>query len=468
MQFVILPTYSASGWYEITISLRFNSGSSDYLSRTFPSAGNRRTWTISCWIKRTNISTSEKSFFANYTSSSNLGNLYFRSGDDLQYYNENLSVATTYKTPINKLRDVSAWYHYVFRCDTTDATSSNRYRHYFNGVLFNTTFAEDLAPSQNYDTEINKAIAHYIGYNGNSGGYFSGYLADYYFIDGQALDPTSFGETDEDTGIWKPKAYTGTYGTNGFYLQFKNSASLGTDSSGNGNNFTVNNLTSIDQTTDTPTNNYCTMNPLFIPTSGTATFSEGNLNLSLNNFDFGLISTMGVSSGKWYWEVKWTADGDFDRLGVKPAISPSQNPVDIGIGWNRLSTSNGMSMLGTSVSGSWGSAFSVGDIIMFALDCDNKALYIGQNGTWRNSGVPTSGASKTGAVDYSAQSTLTSDYLFPSIGKGNAGTTGTQWNFGNPIYSSNSYTDGAGFGNFSYAVPSGYYALNTKNLATFG
>jgi hypothetical protein len=105
---------------------------------------------------------------------------------------------------------------------------------------------------------------------------------------------------------------------------------------------------------------------------------------------------------------------------------------------------------------------------MFALDCDNQALYIGQNGTWRNSGVPTSGASRTGGVNYSAQSTLTSDYLFPAVGKGNVSTTGFQFNFGSPMYAANSYADGAGFGNFSYAVPSGYYALNTKNLADYG
>jgi hypothetical protein len=295
-------------------------------------------------------------------------------------------------------------------------------------------------------------------------------LANLYYIDGTQLDATSFGETDATTGIWKPKSYTGSYGTNGFFLKFENSASLGTDSSGNGNNFTVNGTPT--QTVDTPSNVFTTMNPLFIPTTGTATFSAGNLQLSLDANDFGLISTMGVSSGKWYWEVKWTADSGFDRPGIKLNANPDQNPGQSAIGWDRLSTTNGMVMFNSAVSGSWGSAFSVNDIINFALDCDNKALYIGQNGTWRNSGVPTSGASRTGGVNYSAQSTLTSDYLFPALGKGGAGTTGFQINFGNGRFGTTAitspYSDTAGLGKFQYAVPAGYYSLCTKNINSQG
>ena len=450
---LILGANSVSGGYEIDNSLRFNSGSSDYLSRTFSSAGNRRTWTISCWIKRTNISTSEKSFFANYTSSSNLGNLYFRSGDDLQYYNENLSVATTYKTPINKLRDVSAWYHYVFRCDTTDATSSNRYRHYFNGVLFNTTFAEDLAPSQNYDTEINKAIAHYIGYNGNSGGYFSGYLADYYFIDGQALDPTSFGETDEDSGIWKPKAYTGTYGTNGFYLEFQNSGALGTDSSGNGNTFTVNNLTSIDQTTDTPTNNFATMNPL--DQTSITSVTNGNLTVTTNGtVSSNIRGTFAVSSGKWYWEVKCVS---FDTAGTWMIGVADITTLISSSTW---SSANAWSYYGANgekynsgSSSAYGATYTTNDIISVLLDMNNGTLIFYKNGVSQGTAFSTG---------------LTGKLITPVIGSGLYSVV-VDFNFGSPPFTiSSGNADANGIGNFEYSVPSGYLALCTANLATNG
>jgi hypothetical protein len=181
-------------------------------------------------------------------------------------------------------------------------------------------------------------------------------------------------------------------------------------------------------------------------------------------------TTIGVNTGKWYWELKWTGNGGFDRPGIVPeSYDPDLTAVAEGIAWNRLSTTGGMYMLNSLQSGSWGSAFSTGDIIMFALDCDNKKFYIGQNGTWRNSGDPTSGASGTGAVDYSSTSPLNSEFLFPSISKGNAGTTTWQYNFGNPTFTiSSGNSDADGYGNFEYAVPSGYYALNTKNLAEYG
>jgi hypothetical protein len=287
-----------------------------------------------------------------------------------------------------------------------------------------------------------------------------------FWIDGQQLTPSSFGETDTTSGIWIPKAYTGSFGTNGFYLKFASSGSLGTDSSGNGNNFTVNNLTSVDQSTDTPSNNFCTLNPLNVTPSGGHTFSNGNLEVTISAVDAGTPATLGVINGKFYWEVKWTQKGGFDRYGVMPEDASNQvAPHITGIAWNEATT--GMWLLSSSYSGSWGSNPATNDIIMFALDYDNKALYMGVNGTWRNSGVPTSGASKTGAVDFSSTS-LNGKYLLPCVGKGNAGTSTWQMNFGSPIYSANSYTDGAGYGNFSYSVPSGYYSLCTKNLALYG
>jgi hypothetical protein len=301
--------------------------------------------------------------------------------------------------------------------------------------------------------------------------YFGGYMSDVFYIDGQQLTPSSFGETDFDTGIWKPKAYTGTYGTNGFYLQFKNSASLGTDSSGNGNTFTVNNLTSIDQTTDTPTNNFATINALENSYSG-LTLSEGNLKGVTTNAYYSLIrSTIGVSTGKWYMEAKCNAQGASENkwhFGISD-FPPSSSTSAIGTanysyGWR--GEGNTIFYNGTSTSYGTEGGMSTGMIVGIALDLDNNKIYWSRNGTWKNSANPatnTNGFSITGA-----SSTNTGFYHF-AFGDydGDYGYT-YETNFGNPPYSGGSFTDSAGRGNFSYSVPSGFYALCTANLSTQG
>jgi len=321
-------------------------------------------------------------------------------------------------------------------------------------------------PSQNTDMYINNNIAHHISRAVHaSERYLDSYLSEFNFIDGQQLTPSSFGETDTDTGIWKPKAYTGTYGTNGFYLKFANSASLGTDSSGNGNTFTVNNLTSIDQTTDTPTNNFCTLNSLDAMKTNGAVVSEGNLkSLGSTVGGMGVVTgTIGVSQGKWYWEVSRVGTGNFAYVGVGEAgIGNQTNAGGYGVSGFRSNGDYYANGSSTSVGtlSTWNTA---GDIIMIAMDMDNGAIYYGKNGSWLNSGVPTSGASRTGAV------TTFTPTGFPSPLAGGYDTTnGVNCNFGNPPYSANSYTDGAGKGNFSYAVPSGYFSLCTANLSLYG
>jgi hypothetical protein len=284
-------------------------------------------------------------------------------------------------------------------------------------------------------------------------------MSEFYLIDGQALTPSSFGETDFDTGIWKPKAYTGTYGTNGFYLQFKNSASLGTDSSGNGNTFTVNNLTSVDQSTDTPTNNFCTLNAVQTPTY--ATLSEGNLVTAGSDYT-GCSANFGVNKGKWYWEVKTVGTTGINQY---TGVSNRANEQS-GDSSPNLATANVRSWAGngqfknyTGTVGVSNASFisTNGTIYSYALDLDNGTLARYVNGSLINT-----------------DTTLPSDNsvtFFPFTNTTNSGGGGwnqSQFNFGSPMYSANSYTDGAGYGNFSYAVPSGYYSLNTKNLATFG
>jgi hypothetical protein len=222
-----------------------------------------------------------------------------------------------------------------------------------------------------------------------------GYISEFNYIDGQALDETSFGEFD-DSGIWKPIAYEGTYGTNGFYLEFKDSSALGDDTSGEGNDFTVNNLTSIDQTTDTPTNNWCTLNSLDAMKSNGAVVSEGNLkSLGSTTSGIGAVTgTISVSQGKWYWEVSRVGTGNYAYIGVAPpGIGDETNVTGYGISGYR---SNGDTYNpDLSILASWNTA---SDIIMIAMDMDNGAIYYGKNGTWLNSGVPTSGSAKTGAL----------------------------------------------------------------------
>jgi hypothetical protein len=290
-------------------------------------------------------------------------------------------------------------------------------------------------------------------------------------IDGQALDPTSFGEFDEDSGIWKSIAYTGTYGTNGFYLEFKDSSALGDDTSGEGNDFTVNNLTSIDQTTDTPTNNFCTLNSL--DNIASATFTEGNLQIVTGvSSDTYNTATFGMTAGKWYWEAKFLSSGALGNAEWGIVAQPSYKTTS---GARLYQQSNSVSVndynynvyANGSSTGITVGTYAQNDIINFAYDADNNAFYIGRNDTWLNSGVPTSGASKTGAFT-PGTSGIT---YFPAVGdqNGSAGYS-FQFNFGNPPYTVTApSSDANGYGAFDIdVVPAGYYALNTKNLAEYG
>ena len=466
---LIIPSNSISGEFEVANSLRFDDGSSDSLSRTPASAGNRKTWTQSFWCKRGNLTTTQHIGGTAGGSNTTWFQLKFDTADEFvtQIYDGTLATITS-----RKFRDISAWYHFVVTVDTSEATSTNRVKIWVNGEQQSLTHTRSLTLNQ--DTGINSTEGYSIGRTSVAyGNFYDGYISEYYLIDGQALTPTDFGEFDEDTGIWKPIKYTGTYGTNGFYLDFENSGSLGADQSGNGNNFTVNNLTSIDQTTDTPTNNYATWNVLSAYNSTTAsTLSEGNLKSSGAGADGGIPSTIGVSSGKWYWEVKFT-----DEIGGDPVLG-----IINSAGQSKMQNANSGSV--TSGSGVWclfnltsggvgiqeNGVFSAyppttladGDILNIALDVDAQKLWYGKNGTWYNSGNPATGTNAT-STNLTANETW-----FAYIEKRNSSSI-SETNFGNPSFTiSSGNSDGNGYGNFEYAVPSGYYALNTKNLAEYG
>ena len=455
---LIIPSNSISDLgYEVDNSLRFNSASSDYLSLLYGTSGNRKTFTFSTWLKRGSTGVQQKILGTNYTGEEFM--LYFLSTDELALFNYAGGGVTTriHLKTTQKFRDPSAWYHIVFAIDTTQATASDRANMYINGQLV-TNFLIETYPTLNSDLAwISSTHTMYIG--GTQ--YYSGYLAETITVDGSQLDATSFGEFDADSGIWKPIDVSGlTFGSKGFYLPYENSAALGQDDSGNGNDFTVNNLTSVDQSTDTPTNNFATYNPL-LPV--TVTFSDGNLTgVTSSNWECS-ASTIPVTKGKWYCEINAVSlPTDNSLIGVEDVdlINVWQNSY-VGVsanGWGYWS--NGGQKYNNNTSSAYGSDYGQGDIIGIALDMDNKYVYFSKNGVFQNSGNPTSGATGTGGLALSG-----TEYVFVA-----SAFTGTlSANFGSPPYTiSSGNSDGNGYGNFEYSVPSGYYALNTTNLAEFG
>ena len=449
-----------------TKSLRFNSGSSDSLTRTPSSASNRKTFTYSSWVKRSILTSGDQAIFNAHTDDQNQVELYFNSDDSLYVTNRISNTAANLRTN-RKFRDPSAWYHIVLAVDTTQGTEANRMKLYVNGVQ-ESSFSEAGYPSQNTDTAVNNTVQHRIG-DSNLETFFNGYIAEAVLIDGSQLAPTSFGSTNSD-GVWIPAIYTGTFGTNGFNLQFENASALGTDSSSNGNNFTVNNLTSIDQSTDYPEVNFATWSPLFGGNAQYATFSEGNLKLDGNNNSnagCNLNSTIAASSGKYYMEIKVIdiQGNSYPSLGVMMEDDVYISLGQVGGNPNSVSYGPGGQKNINGNTSSYGDTFTDNDIIGIALDLDNGAVYYSKNGTFQASGDPTSGSSRTNAAyTFTASSKV---YYFAATVY--TSTAIISANFGSPAYAiSSGNTDGNGYGNFEYAVPSGYYALNTANLAEFG
>jgi hypothetical protein len=468
---LILGANSLTGGYEVDNSLRFNSGSSDTLTRTFASTGNRQIWTLSFWVKRSGALNARNSIINSLLDGGNYTEIFFAPDNTFQI--DSYISSRQYRLITTQVfRDPSAWYHIVIALDTTQATSSNRVKMYVNGSQV-TAFTTETYPTQNTNGYFNQNRLHTIGVNTfDTSGFLNGYLSEFNFIDGQQLDPTDFGEFDEDSGIWKPIAYTGTYGTNGFYLEFQDSGALGTDSSGNGNTFTVNNLTSIDQTTDTPTNNFATINALENSYSG-LTLSEGNLKGVTTNPYFSFVrSTIGVSKGKWYMEAKCTAQSASEnkwQFGISdaPPTSSSSYLGNFSFSYGWRGEGNTVFFNGTSASYGTEGGMSTGMIVGIALDLDNNKIYWSRNGTWKNSANPatnTNGFSITGA-----SSTNTGFYHF-AFGELDGDYNYTyETNFGNPSFTiSSGNSDENGIGNFEYSVPSGYLSLCTANLATDG
>jgi len=469
--------------YEIDNSLRFNEQDDAKLSFDPDSAGNVDTMTISFWMKPDlNFGGDHNNIFSVRPSAGSYAMLVHRTGGEILF--EHSGAGDILKT--NRLfRDPSAWYHIVLALDSTNSTASLRARLYVNGIE-ETSFATDgrASHSQNTDFLFGGGNPHQISGDPTGNYFYGGYLADFYYVNGTQLAPTSFGETN-DNGVWIPKAYGGSYGTNGFHLEFKetgtsqNSSGMGADTSGNDNHFAVTNLAATDVTTDTPTNNFATLNPL---DNAVLTLSEGNTKATHSDSGGGEENraTLGAANGKWYFEfqIQHTV-GSLNPFAVGMMSNTGRNPLESDLKSTEAFTSawhtdSSVNRIESRVSGSSTllncnlSYPDNGDIVNVAMDLDNGRVFFGKNGTYINDASGDTGNPSTGA-NPPVSFTTGGHFYFPAIhNRGSQGLT-VSLNTGQPSFSiSSGNADANGYGNFEYAVPSGYYALCTKNLAEFG
>jgi len=440
-----------------------------YLTHTFGSAGSLTTWTLSCWVKKVSNGIEQRIFSCDDDASGNNDQWFkFDSADIIQF--SQYQSGYTQKIETNrKFTDCSGWYHIVLVWDTTNASAGDRTRLYVNGVR-ETSFSSEVQASSSLGSLINNTTYPFeIGRRGNNNTqFFPGNLSNIAFVDGTALDPTSFGEVDSTSGIWKFTPPTGiTWGTNGFWLKGENSAALGTDSSGNTNTFTTGGGTPT-QSIDTPSNVYCTWNPLAQPTG---TLSNGNLSVDGVQDTPG---TLGVNKGKWYWEYKRTNASNSIHWGIcstklgfnltsNQLLNGESNSVGAAIyvseaGTGTTGYANAAGFSSTSYSGVSTPSISNGDVVGCALDISTSSGTL----QWFNNGV--SFGSATFTYDDSV-------WVYPFI-RQNSGSTGDV-NFGSGYFGttaiSSAGTSSTGDDSvWEYDCPANYYGLSTKNLNTYG
>jgi len=435
---------------------------STQLTRTATSGTNTKA-TFSAWIKKADAN--EQFLFYHFGSSANNFRIRF-DPDTIGVQTLSGSSTVMHLNTSANFRDPSAWYHIVVAIDSTQATDTNRAKIYVNGVQ-QTSLSATTYPPQNQNMHFNESATVYIGGQAGSN-YFNGSMAHLHWIDGTAYDASTFGETDSTSGIWTPKtAPSVTYGTNGFFLKFENSGNLDVDSSGNNHTFTTSGT--LTQNVDTPTNNFVTFNPLR-PNNISQTYSNGNNTFIRTGTGGQMNGTLGVTSGKWYYEC--LLDDYWQYLGwTALPLNTSQTAACSASGSGFYGLYSNASEVYTYANGSNTSqgsytAMASGQFWGIAFDADNAKMYFSVNGVWENSSNP---ANQTNPAMSSIPVT---DFLVPAIGQGTGSRSSTiKLNFGSGYFGTTvagTNADANGHGKFKYSVPSGYYTLNTKNLKEFG
>jgi len=458
---------TAATGFNVDNSCMFNSADSASMEKDAAAPTDNNKWTFSAWVKRSKLGTLQEIFYGEANSTNYCTIRFNDTSDTLTFKNRPGSTTSTLTTSA-VFRDPNAWLHLVVVLDTSNGTAANRDIIYINGVR-ETNFSTESHSGDGDVCYINSDGDAMKISKGNSASFFNGYMAEVYFIDGQALAASDFGEFDEDSPtIWKPKDASGlTFGNNGFYLDFKASGNLGNDANG-GTDLTESNLAATDQSTDTCTNNFSTLNSLIYITNAGMTLSEGNLKVVTSaDAHRNAYGTMGVSSGKWYWEINIVdTTGDHQKIGVVNEDNAEINktsPSEFSGDANGYAYRTDGQKENNDSASSYGNSYTDDDIIGVAMDLDNNKLYFSKNGTFQNSGDPTTGSTGTGsAFNLAANKTY-----FAAINQYGGNTS--SFNFGSPPYAiSSGNADANGHGNFEYAPPSGYFALCTKNLAEFG
>ena len=484
-----LPIAGASGQtgdttYSIPQSIRFNALDNPYLSKTFASKGSPKKFSLSWWTKlsfRTINATSESQmFFIAYHSSGYQTDFSIQSAarasgvvHTFRTYSVTTSGGACWDLRTSQLfRDPTAWYHFVVVSDTDNDVASNRFRLFINGLRV-TDFGSATYPSSGVEPVWNNStsVTHYIGSRGgNTNTRFDGYMTEINHIDGYDYGPEYYGEFNSN-GIWIPKQYSGSYGTNGFYITGSDSSNLGKNeaTANTFGAFASSGLAAHDQVTDTPTDNFCTLNPL--DERGSGILSNGDLRYAGAATYDNVTGTLGMSSGKWYWEV-YIEDEDYAYLGVQDggvsATGYAEKAVALVVG-------DTAATIHEDDSNSGNDAFIAnnGDIVGVAVDIDNQLIWWSKNGQWYRANQASGATIDQSEVeagnqgfDFSSRSPTTG-FFVPYIGNYTHATTiinfGQEGTFAGNVTAGNN-TDGDGNGNFKYSVPSGFKALRTKNL----
>jgi len=445
---------TAAVGYNVANSCRFNDGDSAYMHKTPGSAGNQITFTISLWCKRGALGT-KQTLFSAVNDANNETECHFETDDTLNFRDNEGGSFQIQKRTTQVFRDCSAWYHLVF------SSVSGTQKIWVNGVEVTswTTDTNGTGTATWNDDNVMTVGAKNDGSSPQD--YFDGYIAEFVSIDGLTLTPTSFGEFDEDSPtIWKPIDVSGlTFGTNGFYLDFEDSANLGNDANG-GTDLTEVNLAATDQASDSPTNNFATLNPIYRYTNN-MTYTEGNVKVTgAGNSWQGANSTFYINKGKWFFEVKFSSATDIGNYYIGWTTAGDYNisePYDNGIHYYNADSGEIYADSSALTTADYGT-FANGDVMGMALDYDNSLLTVYKNGSALVSDYDFSSATTTAKGG---------NYVTPTVAHYGSGVV--EWNFGNPSWAlSSAVADAAGYGAFEYAVPSGYYSLCTKNLATYG